>query len=150
MAENYRNFFLEKKGEGKTKSEALSSFMDWDGPMHPDIKITGHSVLGKVWTVKFLEQNDFTKLLGFPGWKGTMTFTFDSKGLIQETFYVPDADNPPYKPYFTPALDWLRKNKPDELNEVYQDNKLIQTEVAANKWRELLKAWRDQTKTNSN
>lgn len=148
MADNYRSFFLTKEGEGKNKKEALASFMDWDGPMHPDIKITSYTIDGNVWTVHFLEQNDFTKLIGFPGWKGTSTFTFNSKRLIEEVLYVPDENNPPYKPYLTPALDWLQKNKPQELNEVYQENKLIQTEVAANKWRELLTLWRRQTNTN--
>jgi len=145
LAENYHHFFLNKVGEGKNKGEALKSFMQWDGPMHPDIRINSYTVNDSVWTVKFLEQNDFTKLIGFPGWKGTMTFTFDSKGFIAETYYVPDGDNPPYKPYLSPALEWLRKNKPQELNEVYQDNRLIQTEITANKWRELLKQWKNET-----
>lgn len=37
------------------------------------------------------------------------------------------------------------KNKPDELGEVYQDGKLIQTPETAKKWVSLLQLWRNET-----
>jgi hypothetical protein len=73
-----------------------------------------------------------------------MSITLDSQGLIQETIYFPDSTNPPYKRWLQPALDWLGKNKPGELKLVYQDNKLVQNEDAANKWKELLREWRKE------
>ena len=148
MAENYHSFFISKKQDGKNKSQALQSFQNWDAPMHPNIKILSYSFHDSVWTVEFNEQNDFSKPIGFPGWKGTITFVFNSKDLIQETIYVPDSTNLSYKPYLQPALDWLRINKPAELSEVYQNDKLVQTEASANKWRLLLKEWQVQ-KNNS-
>ena len=116
--------------------------------MHPNIKILSYSFHDSVWTVEVNEQNDFSKPIGFPGWKGTITFVFNSKDLIQETIYVPDSTNLSYKPYLQPALDWLRINKPAELSEVYQNDKLVQTEASANKWRLLLKEWQSH-KNNS-
>ena len=141
MTENYQSFFMDKTGEGENKTEALASFQNWDGPMHPDIEILNYSFHDSVWQVTFNEQNDFTKPIGFPGWKGTTTFVFNAEGLIQETVYVPDSTNLSYKPFLQPALDWLQANKPVELKEVYQNGKLIQTEAAANKWRTLLQEW---------
>jgi hypothetical protein len=148
MAEDYHSFFIRKNQNGKNKSQALQSFQNWDAPLHPDIKILSYSFHDSVWTVEFNEQNDFSKPIGFPGWKGTATFVFNSKDLIQETMYVPDSTNLSYKPFLQPALDWLQLNRPAELNEVYQNGKLVQTEASANKWRLLLREWQAQ-KNNS-
>jgi len=145
MAEDYHGFFAERKGGGKDKATALRSFMNWDGPLEPDIKILSYTKRDSVWTVVFNEQNDFTKPIGFPGWKGATIVTFDKRGLIKETLYLPDDSNPPYRPYLQPALDWLTKNKPAELTEVFKDNKLVQTEATANKWKALLQIWKMQT-----
>ena len=114
--------------------------------MHPDIKIINYTFHDSIWTVTFNEQNDFTKPIGFPGWKGTTTFVFNAAGLIQETVYVPDSTNISYKPFLQPALNWLQQNMPTELIEVYQNGKLIQTETAAIKWRILLQKWQSQKK----
>jgi hypothetical protein len=76
-----------------------------------------------------------------------MSITFNTKGLILETIYIPDSTNPSYKSWLQPALDWLEKNMPGELNTVYHDKRLVKNEVAANKWKVLLKTWRDRKKT---
>ncbi len=146
MAENYRSFFMKREGEGETKFEALQSFQNWDGPLHPDVKIISYSSQDSTYTVIFNEQNDFSKPIGYPGWKGTSTFVFNSQGLIREVLYVPDSANLSYKPFLKPALDWLQIHTPDDLNEVYKDNKLVQTEATANKWKTLLQQWKAATK----
>jgi len=146
MAKDYRSYFKEKKGNGKDKEAALRSFSDWDGAMHPDVEILSYSSNGNTWTVHFNEKNDFAKLIGFPGWKGTSQLTFNSQKLIKQSIYIPDSTNPPYKPYLKPALEWLRQNMPTQLDEVYKDNKLVQTEESAKKWISLLKTWREKTK----
>jgi hypothetical protein len=143
MAEDCRSYFEEKKGEGKDKQAALKSFSNWDAPMHPDVKILNYTSEGNVWTVHFNEKNDFAKLIAFPGWNGTSHFTFKKK-LIVESIYIPDSTNPSYKPYLRPALDWLQKNMPVQLDEVYKDNKLIQTEESARKWIMLLTTWKEK------
>ena len=144
LADNYRSYFMEKKGDGKDKTAALKSFQNWDGSLNPDVKILQYTVNDRTWFVQFNEQNDFSKLIDYPGWKGSMSITLNSQGLIQETIYFPDSTNPPYKRWLQPALDWLEKNKPDDLKLVYQDKKLVQNEVAANKWKELLREWRKE------
>jgi len=119
----------------------LQSFLNWDAPLHPDVTVTSYKVDADTWTVQFLEQNDFSKLIGFPGWKGTETIIFNGKKKIHEVLYVPDDDNPPYKKWLQPAVDWLQQNKSDELSEVYKGGKLIQTSKTASKWVELLHLW---------
>jgi len=148
MSDNYRSFFMKKDGDGNDKIASLKDFRDWDGQLNPDIKILGHNSKDRTWFVQFNEQNDFSKLIGFPGWKGSMSITFDTKGLIKETIYFPDSTNPSYKKWLQPALDWLKINFSNELSEVYQNNKLVKNEVAAKKWKELLKKW-GANKTNN-
>lgn len=145
MAEDYHSFFIEKKGEGKNKEQALQSFLNWDGPLHPDVQILNYTVERNTWKVQFNEQNDFTKLIGFPGWKGTEMIRFNNKKMIDEMIYLPDDTNPNYKKWLQPAVDWLQKNKPGELNEVYKDGKLIQTNETAKKWISLLQLWQKET-----
>jgi hypothetical protein len=148
MADNFHSFFMNKNGVGKNRTQALESFQNWDGPMHPDVKILSYSFHDSIWLVTFNEQNDFSKLIGFPGWKGTTTFTFNAAGLIKETVYIPDSTNLSYHPFLQLALVWLQKDKPEALDEVYQNGKLIQTEATAVKWRTLLQEWNRKKITN--
>ena len=145
LSDDFQSFFLEWKGEGKNKTTALQSFLNWDAPLHPDVSVTSYKAHANTWTVQFVEQNDFSKLIGFPGWKGTETIIFNGKKKIREVLYVPDEDNPPYKKWLQPAVDWLQQNKSTELSELYKGGKLIQTPEAASKWVELLQLWRKET-----
>jgi hypothetical protein len=145
MSDDYRSFSIEKKEEGETREQALRSFLKWDAPLHPDVTILNHTTNGNTWKIEFNEQNDFSKLIGFPGWKGTEMIRFNSKRMIDEMIYVPDDTNPNYKQWLQPAVEWLQKNKPDQLSEVYKDGKLIQTPETAKKWVGLLQLWRNET-----
>jgi hypothetical protein len=84
-------------------------------------------------------------LIGFPGWKGTEVIRFNPEKMIDEIIYLPDDTNPNYKKWFQPAVEWLQKNRPNELNEVYKDGKLIQTSETAKTWVILLQLWRKET-----
>ena len=92
------------------------------------------------------------KKMTSPGWldfrvgKEHLSLHSIQKRMITESIYVPDSTNPSYKPYLRPALDWLQQNMPTQLDEVYQDNKLVQTEESAKKWVMLLTTWREKTR----
>ncbi|HEY6976401.1 MAG TPA: hypothetical protein VH396_08925 [Chitinophagaceae bacterium] len=147
MADNYHSYFMEATGEGENKNASLQSFQNWDAPLHPQIDITSYTVDKNIWKVKFNEQNDFSKLISFPGWKGTEVITFNSQKLIEQTVYIPDSTNPSYKKWLQPAVDWLQITMPDSLVTVYQNGRLIQNEESAKKWMRLLKQWKKvQTK----
>jgi hypothetical protein len=148
MAGDYHFYFNERKGDGDSKEKSLSSYDNWDGPLHPDIKIRDYRIESDVWTISIIELNDFAKLIGFPGWKATETVTFDADNLVREVIYVPIESGKDYKEYLKPAVVWLEANRPDELKQVYDLDKkrLIQTNASAKKWVELLTEWRDATK----
>jgi hypothetical protein len=143
LADEYRSYFFAKEGEGENRTEALASFDNWDGNLHPDVKIINKSVIKKKrkWIVTILEQNDFSKLIGYPGWKATEEITFDHHDKIIEMIYKPDSTNPPYKKWLQPALDWLKQNQPGELAQIYSDNKLVKTKAAALQWVKVLSEW---------
>ncbi len=142
MADNYHSFFVEAKGTGADKNASLQSFQNWDAPLHPQVDILSYTINKKTWTIKFNEQNDFSKLIGFPGWKATEVITFNSKKLIEQLVYIPDYANPSYKKWLQPAVAWVQNNMPDSLNTVYQNNKLVKNEESAKKWVHLLKQWK--------
>ena len=144
LSKDYRSFFEEKKGEGKNKADAIKSFLGWDAPLHPDIQILSYIVTGKEWKVEFIEKNDFTKPIGYPGWKGTEIIRFNSRKKIEEVLYIPNPDNPSYKNWLQPAIDWLQKNRSAELNEIYKNGKLVQTSETAKKWANILKFWKKE------
>jgi hypothetical protein len=148
MADDYRFYFNERKGDGGSKEKSLESFDNWDGPLHPDVRILEHEADGDVWTVTIVERNDFAKLIEFPGWKATETITFDDANRVREVIYIPIQGGKDYREYLHPALDWLAANRPDDLKKVYDLDKkrLIQTRASAKKWVELLTEWREATK----
>jgi len=142
MADDFHSFFMVKKIAGHNKNSFLLSFQNWDALLHPQIDILKCNVSKNICTVTFNEQNDFSKLIGFPGWKATEIITFNSRKLIEETIYIPDSTNPSYKKWLLPAVTWLQSNMPDSLQMVYQNDKLIQNSTSAKQWVGLLKIWR--------
>src|SRR5215475_8954324 len=42
-----------------------------------------------------------------------------------------------------PALDWARKERPQELSEIYPDGKFIYNTQMAKRWLTLLRDWRE-------
>jgi hypothetical protein len=146
MSGSYRSYFARKEGAGEGRDSALQSFQRWDGPLHPDVKILAVSDTQKTWKLKINERNDFTKLIGFPGWKATEIVTFDDSGLIAEAMYIPEPDQPNYKDWLKPAVGWLQTAAPDSLKEVYENGKLIKTGATARKWVRLLTRWRHSLK----
>src|SRR5258707_11566727 len=131
MADDYRSFCGERKGPGEYKSTSLKSFGEWDAPLHPDITIHEYSLDNDEWKIKFNEENDFSKLIGFPGWGATERITLDDKGKILESIYIPDKDQPNYKEWLHPAVVWLQEHMADSLQTVYQNGKLNKSEVTA-------------------
>ena len=146
MSDRYRSYFMEKSETGKDKNAALLSFQNWDAPLHPQITILNYTINNNTWTIKFNEQNDFSKLIEFPGWNATEIVTFNSQKLIDQTIYIPDSTNPSYKKWLQPAIEWLKANKPDSLQQVYQNGRLVQNEATAREWIILLKGWRENKK----
>ena len=145
--------FTIRIGDESTPPIARDQFREmtqWDATLNADADIRDIHARGQTAVAKFHESNDFSRLLGHPGWNATMTFWFDeqkSGGLISEALYVPAPDNQPWQPYLEPALPYLRANYPDQLAAYYPDDTLVMTAESARAWRRVLTDWRKSTDT---
>jgi hypothetical protein len=142
LAPDYRIWFGERSGEGKDRAAALE-MLRWDFALNPYRRLDELTVGddGTV-TIRVHEENDLSRLIAYPGWNATSTFTVNAQGLITSQLYVPDPGRPDWHPYLEPALVWLRANRPEALERVYPDGRVIQTGDTARQWVALLKAWR--------
>jgi len=146
LSEDFLLFFNSKEGEGIPKSD-LNSILEWDYALNPKYEIVSMKTEGNKIVVELKEENDFSQSIGFPGWKAEVTFTFDEENLIQEQLYVPDPDQPDYRDWLNPAIDWLKENRPEDLKTVFdeEEDQIIYNGGSAKKWVELLEDWKNQS-----
>src|SRR5262249_18607011 len=108
--------------------------------------ITEFSVNDDAAIVVMHEDNDFSRLIGHPGWDGTITYFFTEDGHIKGSAFTPTPGcNPSWRPYMDAALPWLRENRATELAAVFPDNKLKQDAQGATTWTRILTEWRAAT-----
>lgn len=144
LAEDYRLWFGEKKGEPMRKDEA-ARVLEWDYALRPRRRIRWLRVSGRTVVVGAHEDNDFSLLLDFPGWDAVSTFEIDRAGKISSQTYLPARGQPEWKPYLEKALPWLRARRPDVLARIYPGNRLARTTEAAREWVRVLREWRAAT-----
>ena len=144
LASDYRLFFDKKVGTGLSKTQ-VADMLDWDFALHPKHRIKEMKRYGRQVVVQTHEDNDFSLLIGFPGWDATSTFLVNEAGLISEQLYVPRPGQPEWKPYLEKALPWLRENRAEALARIYPDNRLKQTAESATEWVKVLREWRQAT-----
>lgn len=144
LAPEYRIWFGERSGDG-IEREAFIDMLRWDFALHPYHRIDELTVRDGTVVARIHEENDFSRLIGFPGWNATSTFTVDANGRITSQHYVPDPAQADWRPYLEPALAWIRENRPDALPRIYRDGRLVRTAESAREWVTLLKLWRQAT-----
>ena len=118
--------------------------MPWDYALHPRHRVDSLTANGAEVTARVHEDNDFSLLIGFPGWDATSTYTLDGKGQIVSQLYVPTGPTE-WRPYLDAPLAWIRQHHPDALPRIFPDGKLAQTGESAREWVALLRAWRAAT-----
>lgn len=139
---DYKLYFGDRSGNGISK-EDVALFLTWDHALHPSQTFTELKSFGDTITAIAHEENDFTRLIEFPGWDARVTYVFNDSHLIVEQFRVGIGETRSYKDWLKPALEWLRENRPDELEALYPDESLEHSTESAQKWVKLLTAWRD-------
>ena len=142
LSPEYQISFGETTAAGVDRAAAVD-MLQWDFALNPYRRIDDITVNAQgAVVVRVHEENDFSRLIGFPGWNATSTFTVDANGLITSQHYVPDPRQTDWRPYLEPALQWLRQNRPEVLARIFPDGKLVRTAEAAREWVSVLKAWR--------
>lgn len=145
LAPDFRLWFGKKEGRGLSKQD-LAGMLEWDFALDPRHRIDSSQTDGRDVTAQVHEDNNFSLLLGFPGWDASWTFILKENGLIDGIVYVPKKGQADWKPYLEKALPWLKEHYPEDMTQLYPNNKLKQTSETARRWVDILRAWRIATK----
>lgn len=145
LSPTYRLRFGTAESEGMAREQVAQMLASWDFPLHPrheilDLRANGNTVIATVH-----EENDFSRMLGFPGWTATSTFVVDDSGRIASQLYVPREGQPDWKSYAEEPVRWIRANDPAALERIYPNGKLARSPENAAEWVRLLRAWRQAT-----
>lgn len=142
-AKDARIWFGARAGEGQLIAE--SPWREWDLELRAAHEIEDARFDARALTVVSHEQNDYSRLLDFGGWRATITYAFNDDGLVTEKLYVPMEQSPTQRECFAPALDWAREHRADELEEIFAGDRLTPSRDHARRWRALLIEWRKAT-----
>lgn len=142
LSPDARIWFDVKTGPGRPKS-LTGGWGAWDIEMnavntYDEVVITDDSI-----SATFHERNDFSRLIGFPGWRSRSTFWFDEQGRIVEQLYVPLPQHPPQRVCFEAPLQWARLHRADELEVIYPNDRFEPSAESGRRWRALLIEWRN-------
>ena len=143
LAPDYRIWFGARSGEGLDRAR-VASMLEWDYALNPRHRIDAIEVHGSEVTARVHEDNDFSLLIGFPGWDAISTYVVNEEGKIVSQLYVP-AGPTEWRPYLDAPLAWIREHRPDALPRIFPNGKLAQTGEAAREWVAVLRAWRAAT-----
>ena len=143
LAPDYRIWFGARSGEGISR-ERVIRMLEWDYALNPRTRIDAISARGSEVTVRVHEDNDFSLLIGFPGWDATSTFVVGERGQIESQLYVPTGPTE-WRPYLEAPLAWIYEHHPDAIGRIFPNGKLGQTRDTAVEWVALLRAWRAAT-----
>jgi len=114
----------------------------WDYALNVTHRIGSITSRDGAVVVTIHEDNDFSRLIDFPGWDSTSTFVVDEHGQVVSQFYVPRPGQPEWRPYLEPALAWARTHRPEALTTIFPNSKLAQSEESAALWVQVLREWR--------
>ena len=118
----------------------------WDTSLHPHRTVSLLAVNEDAAIAVIHEDNDFSRLIGHPGWDGTLTVLFNPDGAITATHFTPTpGKNPSWGPYMDAAMPWLREHRAAELEVVFPDHHLRQDAEGARTWARILREWRAAT-----
>jgi hypothetical protein len=129
LAPEYRLWFGERSGEGLDRAR-VAKMLEWDYALHPRHRIDSVDIRGPEVIVRVHEDNDFSLLIGFPGWDATSTYVVDANGRIAWQLYIPSGDSA-WRPYLDRPLEWIREHHPEALPRIFPNGKLSQTSETA-------------------
>lgn len=124
---------------------AMKNILGWDKGVNGKVKYQNLEVDGNSITGLFTERNDFFRLIGIDELKSENTYVFSPSGLIIKQTYEMLPDQPSFQEKMQPAVEWARKNKPEELKEIYPHDQIQYSREMGRRWVVLLAEWRKVT-----
>ena len=128
----------------KVAKKDISGLLEWDFAMNAQSAYSDVEVKGNTISASLTEQKDFYKSIGISERKYRFTFIYSEAGLIKQAILEKAlSDTASFDEALKPALDWARKERPQELSEIYPDGKFIYNKQMAKRWLTLLRDWRE-------
>jgi hypothetical protein len=140
LAPGYRYWFKSRDGAGESAAEHLRP--GWDSELHATLRADSIGARGGHVTARVHEDNDFSRLIGHPGWDALLSLEVDEGGAIVTEVYQPLENAPSWRPYLQRALPWLREHRSAALDRDFAGGRLVESRESAREWRAMLKAWR--------
>jgi ketosteroid isomerase-like protein len=131
----------------KVAKKDIAGLLEWDFATNVHSTYSNVQVKGNTISAVLTEQNDFYKSIGISERKYRFTYVYSEAGLIKEAILEQAlSDKASFDAAFKPALDWARKERPQELSEIYPDSKFVYNTQMAKRWLALLQDWRKATR----
>ncbi len=128
----------------KVAKKDISGLLEWDFATNALSAYSDVEVKGNTISATLTEQNDFYKSIGISERKYRFTYIYGEEGLIKQAILEKAlSDAASFDEALKPALDWARKERPQELSEIYPDGKFIYNTQMAKRWLTLLQDWRE-------
>jgi|SoiMethySBSTD1v2_1073268.scaffolds.fasta_scaffold01796_3 hypothetical protein len=135
--------FKVAKSTYKVAKKDLSGLLEWDFATNAHTTYSDVEEKGNAISAVLTEQNDFYKSIGISERKYRFTFIYSEAGLIKEAILEQAlSDAASFEAALKPALDWARKERPQELSEIYPEGRFIYNRQMAKRWLALLQDWR--------
>lgn len=141
LSPSARMFFNDWSGEGAPLTPTGGTWGAWDRYYRASHRRGRIKVVGRIITVRDVEDNEFYRLIERRPAEADLTYQFDDQGRIQRVLYKPDrsAASPDR---FEEAVRWARIHRPAELQHLMPDGQIVPDLARARRWRALLRDWR--------
>lgn len=140
LAADFQLHFIEY--DVQMTKDQMADVMGWDKGVNGVVSYKNLVIEANSVTGLFAEKNDFFKLVGIDVFQAQITYTFNESGMIVNQSYSPLPNQPSFQEKMQPAVAWARENRPDELDEIYDQNQMQFNVETAPRWVALLKEWR--------
>ena len=147
MAHIAEDFVALADGNPRTELDrrATAELLEWEYGLHRSISMEDHRFDGETITAVCFAENDLSRLLDYPGWETIVTWTFDARGKITRASAISAPGAADFRNWLSPAINWLRQNRPADLEWLYPDGEWNHAPRAAARWVEVLTEWRRAT-----
>jgi hypothetical protein len=131
----------------KVAKKDIAGMLEWDFAANSHSAYSEVEVKGNTISAVLTEQNDFYKSIGISERKYRFTYIYNEAGLIKEAILEQAlSDTASFDAALKPALDWARKERPQELSEIYPNGKFVYNTQMAKRWLALLRDWHKATR----
>jgi hypothetical protein len=133
-------------GGQRVDRNAMRGVLQWDAALNGKIAYTALEWEGDRVSGEFTETNDLYGLLAMEPRRYRIEFRFSGDLIREQVYEVLNSDGPSMGQALEPFLEWAGEGHATDLDAIYPDGRFVYSASAANRWIELLQAWRAESK----